>query len=676
MRPVWLQMKAFGPYAGTQVVDFRELGANRLFLITGSTGAGKSTILDAICFALYGRTSGKEREGRQMRSDFASPDDPTEVTLDFSLGENCYRIWRTPEQDRPRKRGSGTVSQKPDATLWKISAPGEEHGAKTEVIASQWSKVTAEVIDLLGFEHDQFRQVIMLPQGQFRKVLNAGSKEREDILEVLFRTGIFSQIEEALKLAAKDLSADMDRLKSKSQIILGQAGAEDRNELDELCKRQEKSAGEFEARLKALRKKEESAREALEAASRLEEKFAEREQADLALSELEAEKSEIEMDRSRLERARKASKLAGVEDNLKDRLAEAEERREQAASSEEELERAETARAAAMTDFAREKKKTGRRDRTQKRLHQLDGLATKVGELESSLHNLAAAEDHVKALRDERDSRKADLKKLRAKIRSLKKSLEKKSKKAGAAEALEEKSRRSRKELEQRRKLTAVRGTLSQARKDRTAARKVLKAAGSECEILRKKIERLETLWRSAQAGILARGLRKGRPCPVCGSTEHPEPARLEKNVPEESTLVELRARLERLENKREEMRGRDSDARAGVSRLEAEIDSLKEALGAGAGISLKRLEAADRKLGADLETARRARDEAEKMSGDLRGLKDEERAAVRAFEDAEAKLTRGLEARALNQATVKERQAAIPRSLRTASALEDARRE
>jgi len=157
MRPLRLEMRAFGPYAGSQELDFTELADNRLFLITGPTGAGKSTILDAICFALYGKTSGKERDGKQMRSDFADPDEPTEVTLDFSLGEKCYRVWRKPEQERPRKRGTGTVSQASDATLWKIPAPGEDPPFTPEVIASQWSKVTTRVVDLLGFEHDQFR---------------------------------------------------------------------------------------------------------------------------------------------------------------------------------------------------------------------------------------------------------------------------------------------------------------------------------------------------------------------------------------------------------------------------------------------------------------------------------------------------------------------------------------
>jgi len=691
MRPLRLEMRAFGPYAGTQELDFTELGDNRLFLITGPTGAGKSTILDAICFALYGKTSGKERDGKQMRSDFADPDEPTEVTLDFSLGKKCYRVWRKPEQERPRKRGtgtvsqaSGTVSQASDATLWKIPGPGEDPPSAPaddapsapEVIASQWSKVTARVVDLLGFEHDQFRQVIMLPQGQFRKVLTAGSKDRETILEVLFRTEIFSQIEEALKLAAKDLAAGMEKLKSKSEIILSQTGAEDRPKLAEHLKQHEKSVVKLEAGLKVHRKKEESTREKLEAGRRQDEKFAEREQADLALAGLEARKSEVELDRVRLKRALKAAGLAGAKDNLRERLAEAIEKQERETRCAEDLKRSRATKGTALTALSAEKKKEKSREKTRRRLHELDGLTGKIDELESSKRDLARANTELTALRETRDRGKADLKKLKAKILTLEKSLERKSKKAGTAEALEEKAKQAEKQLEQREKLEASRGGWREARKARAATKKLLKAAGSEYEAFRKHLRGLETCWRAAQAGILARGLRKGKRCPVCGATEHPRLARLEKDVPEESALIELRGQLENLESAREDMRSEDAEAQTVVSRHEAEITSLEEALGAGAGLSLRASKAANKKLVLQLQTATQARDETEEIAAGLRSSRDTERSTAEAAEKSESGLRDGLQARAAIQATVKERQSILPRALRTAAALEDARQE
>ena len=692
MRPLMLKMKAFGPYAGTQELDFTRLADNRLFLITGPTGAGKSTILDAICFALYGKTSGKERDGRQMRSDFADPDDPTEVTLDFSLGDKYYRVWRKPEQERPRKRGTGTVMQTSDATLWKISGPGEdphsapgedslsaagEDGASApEIVASQWSKVTARVVDLLGFEHDQFRQVIMLPQGQFRKVLTAGSRDREAILEVLFRTEIFRQIEEALKLAAKDLAAAMEKLRSRSEIILSQAQADDRAGLAGQLKQHEKSVARFDRALKTLRKKEEGAREKLEAGRRQEEKFAERDQADIALAGLEARKNDVEQDRARLRRARKAAGLTGAEDNLGERLAEADERKERKVRCAEDLKRALEARDAATAALAAEKKKERRREKTRKRLHELDGLTGKIDDLESSRQDLERANDRVNVLREARDLAKADLKKLKSEVLTLEKSLDRKNKTAGTAEALEEKAKQAERQLEQRRKLQASRGRLREARKARAGAKKLLKTADREIEAFRKKLHGLEASWRAAQAGILARGLEKGKPCPVCGSREHPLPARLEKSVPEESALVEMRGRLENLETAREDMRGKDTAAQAAVSRLEAEAASLEEALGREAGISLRGLEAAGRKVTLQLQAARQARDETGEIAARLGSSKNREKAAAETAEKTEKKLRDGLQAMAAHQATVRERQSILPRALRSAAALDDARRQ
>jgi exonuclease SbcC len=581
------------------------------------------------------------------------------------------------------------VIQASDATLWKLpalrndrssgddpaSAPGVDPASDPEVMASQWSKVTAQVVDLLGFEHDQFRQVIMLPQGQFRKVLSAGSRDREAILEVLFRTEIFRQIEDALKLAAKDLAAGMDKLRNKSEIILSQAGAGDRAEMEAHLKQHQRAAAGFEARLKVLRRKEESARAKLEAGRRQDEKFAEREQAGQALEALEAMKSDVDLDRVRLGRARKAAGLADAEDNLRERQAEALERQERRTLCTEDLRNARAARDSAIAALSAEKKKERRREKTRKRLHGLDGLTGKVEELEASLRDLAGAEEGLGALREERDRCRTDLKNLKAEVIRLEKSLERKSRKAGTVEALEEKAKQAERQLERRKKLETSRDRLREARRSRAAAKKLLVSAGSEYEAYRRRLNELEACWRAGQAGILARELVNGRRCPVCGSTKHPRPARLEKSVPEESALVEMRGRLEELESAREEMRGKDAAAGTSVSRLEAEVESLQEELGEGVRLSLRASETAHSRLRLRLQAARQARTEAGEISDRLKSLRREEQAASQALEGADEKLRERLESRAALEATVKERRSLLPRSLRTAAALEDARR-
>ncbi|KUK82111.1 MAG: SMC domain protein, partial [Pelotomaculum thermopropionicum] len=197
MKPLKLIISAFGPFAGQQVLDFTELDHRSFFLIHGPTGSGKTTVLDAMCFALYGDTSGAEREGREMRSDYAGPELTTEIIFDFSVGNQVYRIKRNPEQERLKKHGTGTTTMPAGAVLWQrtgaAGAPADAENAKT-VLASGWRKVNEAVEKLLGFKSSQFRQVVLLPQGQFRKLLTADSRERQAILETLFQTELYRRI--------------------------------------------------------------------------------------------------------------------------------------------------------------------------------------------------------------------------------------------------------------------------------------------------------------------------------------------------------------------------------------------------------------------------------------------------------------------------------------------------
>ncbi len=195
MRPVKLTLSAFGPYAGVTTLELDRLGRSGLYLITGDTGAGKTTIFDAIAFALYGEASGAWREPAMLRSQYAAPDAETWVELVFTYAGKTYTVRRNPEYPRPAKRGSGTVTQPADAVL---TLPDGRVIAKVK-------EVNAALLEILGVDRDQFSQTAMIAQGDFQRLLMADTKERQAIFRELFQTGRYQVLQDRLRAEAAGL---------------------------------------------------------------------------------------------------------------------------------------------------------------------------------------------------------------------------------------------------------------------------------------------------------------------------------------------------------------------------------------------------------------------------------------------------------------------------------------
>lgn len=196
MRPIKLTMCAFGPYAGKEELDLDKLGETGLYLITGDTGAGKTTVFDAIMFALYGEASGDMREAVMLRSKYAAPETPTYVELDFKYHGKTYHIRRNPEYIRPKDRGEGFTTQKADAEL--LFPDGRAPVTKSK-------EVTKAVTELIGLDRTQFTQIAMIAQGDFLKLLFAKTEERSKIFRELFGTKLYL----AFQLRMKDETAKL-----------------------------------------------------------------------------------------------------------------------------------------------------------------------------------------------------------------------------------------------------------------------------------------------------------------------------------------------------------------------------------------------------------------------------------------------------------------------------------
>ena len=214
MKPISLTIEAFGPYRDSVTLDFNELQNHSMFLISGPTGAGKTSILDAMVYALYGEPSGEVRKTDAIRSDFAEPHHMTRVDFSFAIGEAQYRVERLPKQLVAKKRGTGMREQNASATVYEMK------DGEWKVIATSAAAIRDTIQRIIGFRKDQFLQVVLLPQGEFRKLLVASTNEREELLHTLFRTELYRRLQDALKSAYDEAKSGIEENITKQSALL------------------------------------------------------------------------------------------------------------------------------------------------------------------------------------------------------------------------------------------------------------------------------------------------------------------------------------------------------------------------------------------------------------------------------------------------------------------------
>ncbi len=307
MKPLKLTMRAFGPYAGETVIDFEKLEGRHLFLICGPTGAGKTTILDAMCYALYGKTSG-DRTGSHMRSDYASTSQKTEVIFDFMIGGKTYRATRSPEQVIDKKRGKGQTKAAMQASLSEL-----EDGKEVRTLRTGIEEAAGK---LIGLNAQQFCQVILLPQGDFRKLLVAKAEDREAILKQLFKTQRFSDFQNELRVSMNELAKTNAAEKTELDTTFSMVHAADEKEL---AKNIEETARFLEERGKEKKRLDEeyrTFRNVYQDAAVTANHFDLLAKAEAQMEKLSSQKEEVERAKEDLKRIRSAKALAAYFENL------------------------------------------------------------------------------------------------------------------------------------------------------------------------------------------------------------------------------------------------------------------------------------------------------------------------------------------------------------------------
>lgn len=562
MRPLTLTLTAFGAYAGSQTVDFEAAGAGGLFLITGDTGAGKTTLFDGVCYALFGKLTGRVRSEKMIRSDYADDTLETSAQLVFLHRGERWRITRRPAQTRRKKRGEGTTEVPATALLERLE------GENPVPVAEGKESVDAAVEELLGIQVDQFRQIAMIAQNQFAELLNKSGRDRSAILRQVFATERCQQLQQRLKELASASRAETEkqvdslrqylaglRLPEEEEVaeltqLLADAGCVWRSgrvlELaEEFCRADrdtlaglEEKIGQLDESIKQSAALVQSAREAGQRAEQL----ARLEQ---QLAQQQSEAPRRAEDQARLGRWEAAARLAPVwQSSEKARLA-AEQAARLHAEAQAQLEglNAQAPRWEQAREQLAQNQQTVARlavalERQTEALKQYDELDAAKDQQQACARELARLKSAEQAARKLEEQQAAALEQtqtladgLTAALTAAQRVEQELTRWSGAKEKMAETRSRMRELVKLQKSEQAARGTLEQASDELDKAQQVYMSA--------------DQLFRRDQAGLLAKELTPGQPCPVCGSVHHPSPARGVTGAPNKEELEALAAAME-----------------------------------------------------------------------------------------------------------------------------------
>lgn len=504
MRPLELVMSAFGPYAGETKLELDKLGTSGLYLITGDTGAGKTTIFDAITFALYGKPSGENRQPDMLRSLYAAPETPTFVRLTFEYRGETYLIERNPAYQRPQKGKRGGMTKEDAAALLRYP-DGHEITRRTAVDAA--------IIDILGIDHSQFTQIAMIAQGDFQKLLTASTDKRKEIFQKIFRTQRYEILQKELYFQTSRLSKEVDSLlKSGSQYIRGiKCGSNYETEaesarageiagddvitlLETLIQEDAGAAAQYLAEIAEIEGKLEKITQLLTCAEQQKKQEASRDTAQSSLKQWE-------------------EKRAHCRENM--------ETQQEKQSEIESLGRVIAALEAELPDY-----------------EELDEKERKKKKAALSLANLEEA-------RQEKQEKQKELAETLESLLDEQKQLEHVGEEKAVLEGKKEKISRESGELKDLKLVLAtlrtLEGDLKNARDD---YRTKVDAAAEQKNLY----ETQNRAYLDAQAGILAETLTPGQPCPVCGSREHPSIAIKPQQAPTKAELDKFKKASEKAE--------------------------------------------------------------------------------------------------------------------------------
>lgn len=532
-----LEIQAFGPFADKEKIAFSELGENPLFLIDGPTGAGKSSILHAISYALYGQTTDSARKGVGLRCDHAHQDMLTSLSLEFSIRDDRYRIIRVPVQMRPALRGQGETEQKATAELVRILPDGVEE----TIVAKKVTEADTQIERIVGLTPEQFRQVMVLPQGKFRELLLAKSDERQEILSTLFQTEVYKQIEQRLKDKAGDIERKNAAFETSKKEALSDVELDDVEQLfSAITAANEQCTDKQKEKADALKKQQQVSTQ-LEAAEALKLSFSSRASKQKNHEKVLEKADTISTLNTKIQYAEKAIKIVPIWQSLKSIVQDIKLKEEEISQTIIHKEQVEQRVTTAKHNV--KQAETLYKERDQFKADEVTFLSyqeklTTLSSLESAFsivnNNYQIALSNKDKLNTKANSVIKSLENITASIDAL--SGEIMSKATIATQKIEAKTR-----MEQRNSLEHEQDKLAKLTNQQAQQQTALAAAERDHQQKYDNANRIEMLWFSNQAAILADKLKDDQPCVVCGSVEHPKPAAFSENIISQQLVEEAR---------------------------------------------------------------------------------------------------------------------------------------
>lgn len=581
MKPIKLVLTAFGPYKDTEVIDFTKLEQHLIFVISGNTGAGKTTIFDAVCYALYGTASGEDRaEFRTLRSHFAEENVHTAVELEFSVKDKHYRVFR----QMKHRKGNNKSETGDKIELFECLADGKEVPAVDRFVVQD---VNQKLVQIIGLTKDQFSQIVMLPQGEFRKLLTSSTDNKEEILRKIFRTEKYEHLEQ---LVGQKYKQKMEQIKdqlAEQQVLIAQTrelvGEPKSTALQQLFLQPDFNTTQLIEALKAEQQQVSAyilqvtqqkkdvhiklieLRNKLTETEQLNEKIVKQKQLKEQLLKLNESQTQYEKWKMNLQYAIQAVEVAWVENAMQEaekRVIQGEnhllEQKQRLLLDQQAVEKAKL-------QYEQEKLKEAERKQLELTIHQLGQLMPVVQEYNVLDKRVNQDLFIVQQKQDSLKSEQNDMIQIKEQIKQTKAIIE-----------LHEQAKVNMLQLSQKKEETLRQGKLTgkliEQYNQLIAWTNEQKESEAELVILQEDYTRLEQSWINAQAAILASHLHDGAACPVCGSLEHPNRAILTEEAP---TKEQLEIAKHKLDKKLQIVLGLQANYISGITQIKAYKDDI-----------------------------------------------------------------------------------------------------